>query len=191
MKVTTTLKAIRKHNPCRAGWSQLLEHLDKTKADDTPLALETVLDSNGLADALWCLRALGAEHHGWIRHYVVDCAERVKHLVTDERSIKALRIARLYADGRASDEDLAVVCDAAVEAAASMLVAKRVNVAKLSAMDAITIAASDDVHCALLSATHCTARAAEQRASNKAKWYAEVRWQTSRLRKYLRKGVRP
>ena len=54
---TTTLAEIRAEGPCREGWEKLLAHLGKTKADDAPLSLLTVLNSNGLDDALWCLRA--------------------------------------------------------------------------------------------------------------------------------------
>ncbi len=54
----TTLKQIRSHGPCADGWQRLLSHLGKTRADNEPLAITTILQSNGLADALWCLRAV-------------------------------------------------------------------------------------------------------------------------------------
>lgn len=54
---TTTLAEIRAEGPCEDGWVKLLSHLGKTKADDEPLSLLTVLESNGFDDALWCLRA--------------------------------------------------------------------------------------------------------------------------------------
>lgn len=105
--ITTTLNATRSHKPCADGWRKLLASLGKTGADDEPLTLLTVLDSNGIDDTIWCLRALGPEHHGWMRHYAVDCVERVAHLLTDERSREALRVARRYADGLATDAELA------------------------------------------------------------------------------------
>lgn len=52
----TTLNAIRAHGPCKSGWRKLLCHLGKTEADDEPVSVLTILDSNGLDDALWCLR---------------------------------------------------------------------------------------------------------------------------------------
>ena len=55
MTTTTTLNAIRAVSPCHDGWTKLLKHLGKTSADDEPLPLLTVLDSNGLDDALWVL----------------------------------------------------------------------------------------------------------------------------------------
>ena len=56
--IYTTLNKIRDAHPCEEGWTKLLRHLDKTKADDEPLALLTILESNGLDDALWCVRTL-------------------------------------------------------------------------------------------------------------------------------------
>jgi hypothetical protein len=55
---TTTLNAIREHSPCASGWAELLKSLGKTKADDEPLLLSVILDSNGLDDTLWVLRAV-------------------------------------------------------------------------------------------------------------------------------------
>ena len=54
----TTLNLIRAKEPCQDGWVKLLKHLGKTEADDDPIDLMTILDSNGLDDALWCLRAV-------------------------------------------------------------------------------------------------------------------------------------
>ena len=54
---TTTLNKIKKHRPCKEGWEKLLNHLGKTQADDEPLSFLTILESNGIDDALWCTRA--------------------------------------------------------------------------------------------------------------------------------------
>jgi hypothetical protein len=48
----TTLNKIRAKSPCSEGWTKLLAHLGKTKADDAPISITTILDSNGLDDAL-------------------------------------------------------------------------------------------------------------------------------------------
>ncbi len=50
--ITTTLNRIRAHGPCAGGWAKLLKHLGKTQADDEPLPFATILESNGLDDAL-------------------------------------------------------------------------------------------------------------------------------------------
>ena len=56
--IYTTLNKIRAQHPCENGWRKLLKHLGKTEADDEPLPLLTVLDSNGLDDCLWCLHTV-------------------------------------------------------------------------------------------------------------------------------------
>ena len=66
----TTLNRIRKHSPCELGWKKLLNHLGKTKADDEFLPMTTILDSNGLDDALWCLRSV-PEFDRLHQHYAV------------------------------------------------------------------------------------------------------------------------
>lgn len=111
---TTTLNAIREYGPCADGWKKLLNHLGKTGADDEPLSLLTILDSNGLDDALWCLRAMPQHNMHW-RLYAVWCARQVQHLMTDPRSIAALDVAERHAVGAASDSEL----DAAMAAAAA------------------------------------------------------------------------
>ena len=101
----TTLNKIRAHSPCADGWTKLLRHLGKTQADDEPLAITTVLDSNGLDDALWCLRAVDG-YQREMRLYAVACARDVQHLMTDPRSLAALDVAEHHANGAATDEEL-------------------------------------------------------------------------------------
>jgi hypothetical protein len=116
MTITTTLNRIREHSPCADGWQKLLRHLGKTKADDEPLALTTVLESNGVGDALWCLRACdGVDREA--RLYAVWCVRQVQYLLTDPRSLAALDVAEKYALGEATDDELAAARAAAGAAA--------------------------------------------------------------------------
>ena len=112
----TTLNKIRAKSPCKDGWEQLLKHLRKTKSDDEPLSLLTILDSNGLDDALWCMRAIDGRDKE-IRLYAVWCARQVQHLIQDTRSLAALDVAERYADGEATVEELDAARDAAPDAA--------------------------------------------------------------------------
>ena len=114
--ICTTLNAIRACYPCADGWAKLLAHLGKTNADDEPLPLTTILDSNGLIDAIWALRALTGQDRE-IRRFAVWCARQVQHLMTDPRSLSALDVAERYADGLATDEELRTARDAAGAAA--------------------------------------------------------------------------
>ena len=114
--MNTTLNLIRSHSPCQEGWEKLLKHLGKTKADDEPLSLATILESNGLYDALWCLRAV-PNCDKEARLFAVWCARQVQHLMTDPRSLAALDIAERHANGKATDEELAAARDAVWDAA--------------------------------------------------------------------------
>ena len=112
----TTLNAIRAHSPCTTGWEKLLNNLGKTKADDEPLALTTILESNGLDDALWCLRAVDG-HEREMRLLAVECARSVQHLMTDKRSLNALDVAKKFANGLATQAELGAARVAARDAA--------------------------------------------------------------------------
>ena len=149
----TTLNQIRDCSPCADGWSKLLKHLGKTCADDEPLSIITILDSNGLEDALWCLRATEG-YDKEIRLYAVWCARRVQYLLTDPRSLDALDVAEKYAHGLASDDELKAARAAAHAAA------------RAAAWDAAWAAAMDAAHA----------------AESAAAWVAAMDAQADRLR---------
>ena len=112
----TTLNKIRAHHPCTDGWRKLMSNLGKTEADDEPLSFLTILESNGLDDAIWCLRSV-PEYAPQSRLFAVWCARRVWHLMKDPRSIAVLDVAERHARGEASDEELAAARAAAWDAA--------------------------------------------------------------------------
>lgn len=87
----TTLNKIRSHSLCAGGWEKLLKNLGKTKADDEPLAITTILESNGIDDALWCLRAVDG-YQKEMRLFAIECARSVQHLMTKPRSIEYIDI---------------------------------------------------------------------------------------------------
>jgi hypothetical protein len=66
---------------------------------------------------LWLLHEASALDDATWRHLAVDFAEQVKHLMTDERSLNALAVARRFADGQATRQELAAARDAAWAAA--------------------------------------------------------------------------
>jgi hypothetical protein len=114
----TTLNKIKSHRPCLTGWEKLLTFLNKTKADDEPLQLSTILESNGIKDVIWAVRAVEG-HEKEIRLMVCDFADTGRHLMTDERSTNAIDVARKYANGEASKEELREAGTAAWEAIAT------------------------------------------------------------------------
>ena len=114
--LTTTLNAIREHSPCSEGWRKLLAHLGKTESDDEPLTFATIIESNGLDDAIWACRSAPQYAKEW-RLFAVWCARQVQHLMTDPRSIAALDVAERHANGTATDTELDAAGAAAREAA--------------------------------------------------------------------------
>ena len=112
----TTLNKIRAYSPCQSGWKKLLKHLGKTKADDEPLQFLTILESNGLDDALWCLRST-PEYDRHSRLFAVWCARQAQHLLTDSDSFMALDYAEAHAYGFATDDELTAAYAAAYAAA--------------------------------------------------------------------------
>ena len=167
--IYTTLNAIRAHGPCADGWTKLLRHLGKTQADDEPLALATILDSNGLNDAFWCLRAVNG-HQREMRLYAVWCARQVQHLMPDPRSVAALEIAERHANGQATDKELAAAADAAWAAAWGAAWA-----AAWAATGAAAWAASGAAACA-------AAKAAAKGAARGAAWGAAREQQVAKFR---------
>ena len=165
--IYTTLNKIREHSPCAGGWAKLLRHLNKTSADDEPLALATILESNGLDDALWCLRAVdGYERE--MRLYAVWCARQVRHLMSDPRSIAALDVAERHAYGQATDDELAAAWDAAWHAACA---AAR-DAARAEAWAAARAAARDAAWAAARDAAWHAACAAARDAARAEAWAA-------------------
>ena len=158
MSMTTTLRKIRAAGPCgmrledgqRVGYLKLRHHLGKGYGDATPVDIATILDSNGLDDALWCLRAVDG-HAREMRLYAVWCARQVQSLMEDPRSVTALDVAERYANGAASDDELAAARDAA--SAASTWAAASAASAWAAARDSARAAA------------WCAARAAASAAS--------------------------
>ena len=140
--LTTTLNRIRAHHPCAGGWTTLLAYLGKTKADDAPLSFETILESNGTDDALWCLRA-EPQHAKEYRLFAVWCARQVQHLMTDPRSLAALDVAERHANGEATHGELSAAWAAAWDAARDAAGAAAGAAARDAAWDAAWDAAGD------------------------------------------------
>lgn len=138
MKFMTTLNEIRACDPCTEGWRKLLNTLGKTKADDEPLSLLAILDSNGLDDALWCARAFKG-HDRDFRLFGVWAARQVQHLMTDPRSLNALDVAEQFANGLCDDS----ARDSARDSAWAAARAAAWDAARAAARDAAWDAAGD------------------------------------------------
>ncbi|MDN7951793.1 hypothetical protein QZM74_18900 [Burkholderia multivorans] len=155
-RFTVTLAALRKAGACYEGYNKLVRSLQgqpftDEDADresyirlrhDAEIPLLDILKSNGLDDALWSLRCVsGADRD--IRLFAVWCARQVEHLMEDHRSKDALNVAERFANGDASDEELAAAWDAAWEAAGAAARAAAWEAAWDAARDAARAAAWD------------------------------------------------
>jgi hypothetical protein len=130
--IMITLQQIKDQRPCTDGWATVLKSKGGTKADfSAEFPLTDVLESNGLDDTLWCLHCLPEHSRIW-RKYAVWCARQVEHLMTDQRSRNALKVADLHADGLATDVDLAAASEAARAALAAASEAARAALAAAS-----------------------------------------------------------
>ena len=176
---TTTLARIRAAHPCEDGWRKLLAHLGKTAADDEPLPLLTVLDSNGLDDALWVL-SFAMPSDRLARHFGAWCAEQVlpnfEALYPDDtRPREAIRIAR---DDAASAEQRSAESAAASAArSAAWSAAVSAEGAAVSAEGAARSAADSAAWSAAWSAEGAAWSAAED-AARAAAW--DAAWDAAR-----------
>ena len=118
--LTTTFHLLRKHNACKDRYTVLREAL-KGRKDNDPITLVEIFDSNGLADALWALRAVpdeqAAERDKLARLFACWCVRQIWHLLTDERSRTAIEVAERYAVGEATRDALNAAAAAAAAAA--------------------------------------------------------------------------
>ena len=120
--LTTTLKAIKAKGPCEDGWRKLLAGLNKKHSDNKILLLETILEINGIEDAVWALRAIDEKYDNSVRLFNCFCAKYVldifeKKYPEDKRARKAIETAEKFAWGEASEEELVAAWSAAWSAA--------------------------------------------------------------------------
>lgn len=106
MTLRTTLRLLRDHGACSARYAHLVTALGTDWTDDAAVPLERILDTNGIDDALWALRATppeqDAERDRLARLFACDCAESVLPIwlarhPDDDRPAAAIRAAREYA----------------------------------------------------------------------------------------------
>ncbi len=139
------------------------------------------------------------------RLFAYDCAERVLKIVNDKRCDNTVRVARLFADGKATADELAAASAAARTAASAAARAAASAAARAAASAAARAAASAAAKATARNAASAAARAAAsaaaKAAASAAAWDAasaaakatarnaardaETKWQTTRLFQYL------
>src|SRR3990167_8231084 len=131
IRLTTTFALLRKHSACESGYRDLRKHLGMKWPDDKPINLLVILQSNGVQDMLWCIRATQApykDHWKFLCNMYADFAESVLPLFqtydpNDNRPLKAIQEARsgnkIAAEEAAGAARAAEAAEAAGEAGAA------------------------------------------------------------------------
>jgi len=202
VKYEVSLKDLRQAGACYSGYNKLVRALqgkpftdedDSRKsyihhAHDKPIQINSILESNGLDDALWALRCVKNADRD-IRLFGVWCARQVQHLMEDQRSCDALDVAERFANGKASAEALAAAwhaaCDAAWHAAGDAARDAAWHAARAAAQAAACDAACDAAQAAAWAAARAAwaaAWAAAQAAAWAAAWAAagNAAWDAAR-----------
>ena len=150
MKLTTTLDLLQKAGACTRGYKTLIKALGAKYPHEKPIDLLTILNTNGLDDALWALGATAENCDMIARLVAADFAEQVlpiwQKYSKDERPALAIQAARDFAHGRISREKR----DAALAAALAAARAEARDEARDAALYAARAAALDAVGAAAL-----------------------------------------
>ena len=99
----TTFNLLRKHEACTEGYRKLAKHLGGVEGygADKPINLMVILESNGVDDMLWCLRATQEDAETVSRRLAIQFAERAlpifeKHVPGDSRPRDAIIAAKRF-----------------------------------------------------------------------------------------------
>ena len=101
---------LRSHSP--SFFEDLVSALGKDWGENTPIPLVKILKISGMDDAIWALRAdLHPDAKKNIRLFACDYAELIlplfeKEYPSDDSLREAIKVARLFAEGKATEEEL-------------------------------------------------------------------------------------
>lgn len=112
----------RKHNACHTGSKFALKFATMKDVWDALMRGEPD-KKTARCWALWIISRDGVLSKMERVELYVRFAKRVKHLMKDQRSIDALEVAKRYAEGNATDEELEQAADDATHAADAVAVA--------------------------------------------------------------------
>ena len=167
--LNTTFAKLHEHGACPEGYQKLARSLGGINkyGKDTLIPLDKIIESNGLQDTIWTLRATTESSENLIIEFVCQCAEHVLHFYTDK-----------YPDDKRPQ--------LAIEAARVCITDKSeaAEDARAAAGDA---AWAGDARTAARAAARAAGAAGDAWAAARAAEDAEEKWQTETLLELLRK----
>ncbi len=198
MKIYTTLNQIKNHIPCEYGWELLLLSLNKTEADNEPIDLLSILESNGVCDCIWAFRT--TEDYLIYRLIAADIAESVLYLFekeypNDDRPRKAIQAAKDFANELIDIKDLAASATSAVRAenaaraTRAISATRAANAASAASAASATRVANAASAVSAMRAANAASAVSATRVANAAAWVirdANFEKQKQILIKYLR-----
>jgi hypothetical protein len=167
----TTFGAIKAKGPCHGRYSRAARIAGGVKkfGADTPITALQILEHSGLEDLLWCwslFDQVKADRIG--RIFACDCADHVRHLMKDYRSTNAIDVARRFANGEVTREELAAAWAAATGAARAAATGAARAAATDAARAAVTAAATGAARAAATDAARAAVTAAATGAARDA-----------------------
>jgi hypothetical protein len=193
MKLSTTLNLLHKADACTSRYKVLVTALGNEYPKDKEINLLTILESNGLDDALWTMCATVENCEKVARLMAADFAEESlkywnKFYPKDNRPKQAIKAARDFANELISKEELNAAADAAYDAADAAYADAATAAADAAdaAYDAADAAYADAAAAAAWSAAAAAwSAAAATAAADAAAWSAARLKQTEIFVKYL------
>ena len=82
----TTFNKLHKNHACPEGYKKLARSLGGVNkyGKDTPISLDKIIESNGLQDTIWSLRATTESSENLLIEFACRCAEHVLHFYEDK-----------------------------------------------------------------------------------------------------------
>jgi len=108
----TTLRKLKQpriaERMCQDTWKDLLEKLNKKKADDEPLSIRTINEALGPLDTIWAFRAVDDGYKREMRHFAVWLAKRavLRYTLSDQSDFRVIEVAERYLRGEMDREGL-------------------------------------------------------------------------------------
>lgn len=108
-EIIVTLRQILDTEPCYNPYQKNLVSVDHNL--DAPITFREIAEKINPNDLVWYFYEALPDHDTLKRHFAIDCVERIIYLIDNKHSRNALTVARKYALGQATDNELRTARD--------------------------------------------------------------------------------